>query len=82
MLGHMMKALEMSYNSKNASFLRKLAIPRHPKTCWIPLDYDRFKNQYLKKNKEVEGKSDEELDEFIRKEFNHKRALMTKIKFV
>uniref|UniRef100_A0A914KTM2 DNA-directed RNA polymerase n=2 Tax=Meloidogyne TaxID=189290 RepID=A0A914KTM2_MELIC len=80
MLGHMMKALEMSYNSKNASFLKKLAIPRHPKTCWIPLDYDRFKKQYLKKTKEVEGKSDEELDEFIRKEFNHKRALMTKIK--
>ncbi|KAL7074858.1 hypothetical protein ACQ4LE_006016 [Meloidogyne hapla] len=80
-LGHMMKALDMSYDVKNTSFLKKLAIPRHPKTFWIPLDYDKFKKQYLKKHKnEIIGETEEEKDEFVRKEFKHRQALMTKIK--
>ncbi|KAF7631131.1 DNA-directed RNA polymerase [Meloidogyne graminicola] len=78
-LGHLMRVSSMTSTTNN-SFLKKLSIPRHPKSLWIFLDYDKFKDSYIKKNKYIPGETDEEKDKYIRKEFKLKQAIMTKIK--
>jgi hypothetical protein len=49
MLAHFMTALEMSYDQSKADFLKRVEIPRHPKSIWITYDFNKFKERFRKR---------------------------------
>ena len=76
MLGHVMTALEMSYDSGRVDFLKRLDIPRHPSSIKIPLepepDFEAFKKKYRKRTG-IQKENDRLIEDDIEKEYEKYR---------
>jgi hypothetical protein len=85
MLGNLQIALKLSYKQSKADFLRKLSIPRHPKTIWIPIPTPQNERLSEKGKKNQQKTNDPLLEAENNKEYQDKfekhRQKLMKLRF-